>query len=90
MALQKNYKTTQGFDCPEAYFMVKDCQYRKGQNTMYRVEIYKDKASRVAKLSPVGSLAGVFDYDLSLTDNVVAQTYKHIESLPGMSGAINV
>lgn len=83
MALKCTFKTSFGFELPEAYVKISEFNGTK-DNIIYRVFVYANKNARDSDLPPVYSGT----YDTTLQDGVLLQNlYNHLKTFEMFSSA---
>jgi hypothetical protein len=90
MALQVDFTTQFGFECAESYHQVSSLVYDKGLKVKGCVRVFKDVAAKNGSLMPIETNEFYFDWAPNDTNNIVADAYEYLKTLPAYAGALDV
>lgn len=90
MALEKNYTTVHGLDCPCFYLIVTEARYSKGQESQGTIAGYRDMQARDLDLQPLLISHFGFKFDVNSPKNIITQAYEQVKLDPFYADAIDV
>jgi hypothetical protein len=90
MALQVEFASQFGFIAPEAYCVIRHCEYNKGATSYSQVDIYKDVEARNGGKHPIGGLTISYQWSPSEELNQVAKGYVCLRNIAGFENGTDV
>ena len=80
MALQKEFCSVTGFDCPEFYISISHIVFRRGAESEVCLVGHKNRQAKLDKKAPLQSFFTNVKLELSSTDNLFKQVYEAIKT----------
>lgn len=90
MALQKEFSSSTGFDCPEFYISISQIVFRKDVPSEIFLVGHKNKAAKVEKKKPLYDCCIFAPLSLVSSDNIYKQAYDLIKQQEEFSTCLDV
>jgi hypothetical protein len=90
MALQKEFSSSVGFDCPEFYISISHIVFRRGADSEIYLVGHKNRQAKLDKKAPLQMFFSSASLELSSTDNLFKQAYEAIKTQDEFLNCIDV